>query len=201
MGQVPELPTTSYALLGLLSFGQELTGYELKQWADASLRFYWVAPAMSHVYTEVARLEQHGLVEARERGGDGARATRAYAITPQGRRTLDRWLDEAPVEFPLLKHSVALRLFLGHVAGPERTRRMLLEYVDALRAQRGDLEQVRASLGDDPTFASPAMVADWGLAYYDFEARMAADLAARLGDPADDDDGSTSRRAGRSSVT
>jgi len=41
------LPTTSYALLGLLTFGDELTGYELKRRADNTLRFYWVAPAMS----------------------------------------------------------------------------------------------------------------------------------------------------------
>ena len=45
MGQ--DLPVTSYALLGLLTFGDELTGYELKQRADATLRFYWVSPAMS----------------------------------------------------------------------------------------------------------------------------------------------------------
>ena len=42
-----DLPVTSYALLGLLTFGDELTGYELKQRADNTLRFYWVAPAMS----------------------------------------------------------------------------------------------------------------------------------------------------------
>lgn len=186
MGQVPDLPTTSYALLGLLSFEQELTGYQLKQWADASLRFYWVAPAMSHVYTELARLERHGLVAARARGGDGTRATRAYAITDEGRHELRRWLEHSPVEFPLLKHPVALRLFLGHVAGPERTKRMLVDYLETLREQRADLVQVRAELGDDPAFAAPAMVADWGLAYYDFEARMAADLAARLDADADE---------------
>jgi hypothetical protein len=42
-----DLPVTAYALLGLLTFGDELTGYELKQRADNTLRFYWVAPAMS----------------------------------------------------------------------------------------------------------------------------------------------------------
>ena len=33
-----DLPTTSYALLGLLTFGDDLTGYELKQRADRTLR-------------------------------------------------------------------------------------------------------------------------------------------------------------------
>ena len=52
----PDLPITSYALLGLLTFGDELTGYELKQRADSTMRFYWTAPAMSQVYTELDRL-------------------------------------------------------------------------------------------------------------------------------------------------
>ena len=46
-----ELATTSYALLGLLAFGDGLTGYELKQRADKTLRFYWVSPAMIQVYS------------------------------------------------------------------------------------------------------------------------------------------------------
>ena len=33
-----DLPVTAYALLGLLTFGDELTGYELKQRADNTLR-------------------------------------------------------------------------------------------------------------------------------------------------------------------
>ena len=36
------LPATGYAVLGLLSFGKALSGYELKRWADHSLRyFFW----------------------------------------------------------------------------------------------------------------------------------------------------------------
>ncbi len=34
------LPTTTYAVLGLLSLGEELSGYELRQWALRSLRFF-----------------------------------------------------------------------------------------------------------------------------------------------------------------
>ena len=59
-----DLPMTAYALLGLLSFGDSLTGYELKQRADRTLRFYWVSPAMSQVYSELERLHDLGLVRA-----------------------------------------------------------------------------------------------------------------------------------------
>jgi DNA-binding PadR family transcriptional regulator len=105
-----DLPTTAYALLGLLTFGQELTAYQLKQWADASLRFFWVAPAMSHVYREVGRLEEQGLIAGRD-VDDGGRVIRTYRLTDAGRAALSGWLENAPVEFPVLKHSVALRLF------------------------------------------------------------------------------------------
>ena len=51
-----DIPVTGYAILGLLTFGDELTGYEIKQRADITLRFYWVSPAMSQIYTELRRL-------------------------------------------------------------------------------------------------------------------------------------------------
>jgi len=35
---VDELPATAWAVLGLLSFGSDLSGYDIKKWADASLR-------------------------------------------------------------------------------------------------------------------------------------------------------------------
>ncbi|HLM29721.1 MAG TPA: hypothetical protein VK360_07350, partial [Acidimicrobiales bacterium] len=58
----PASPTqTGHTLLGLLSFGTELSGYELKRWAD-NLRFFWSAPAMSQVYREVERLAEAGYV-------------------------------------------------------------------------------------------------------------------------------------------
>src|SRR3954466_754365 len=95
----PALPTTAYALLGLLTFGDELTGYELKQRADMTLRFYWVSPAMSQVYSELARLTEHGLVRPL---GEGRGTT--YRITAKGRKDLARWMRETPVGFPVLKH-------------------------------------------------------------------------------------------------
>ena len=66
-----DVPVTGYAILGLLTFGDELTGYEIKQRADVTLRFYWVSPAMSQIYTELRRLTGLGLVRADARPDDG----------------------------------------------------------------------------------------------------------------------------------
>ncbi len=179
------LPTTSYALLGLLTLGDDLTGYELKQRADNTLRFYWVSPAMSQVYTELGRLTEHGLVTARDDESAPVRRTRRYRITERGRRGLAAWLSGTRAEFPTLKHPVALRLLLGHLVEPTQTRSMLEDYLEALAARRTELEAVRASLGedDDPdhvAYRFPRMVADWGLDYYESERAMVADLIERL---------------------
>ncbi len=177
MGQ--ELPITSYALLGLLSFGEPLTGYELKQRADKTLRFYWVSPAMSQVYSELDRLHGHGLVR---RVGDG-RAT-SYSLTPEGHSALDTWLSETPVGFPVLKHPVALRLLLGALLDPDDVRRLLLDHLDALEEEHAALEKVRVSLqgadAPDQVFRYPSLVADWGLSYFEHEKTIIEDLLRRI---------------------
>jgi DNA-binding PadR family transcriptional regulator len=182
-----DLPITSYALLGLLTFGDELTGYELKQRADLTLRFYWVAPAMSQIYTELARLTEHGFVEAVTSRGEGRRTT-AYRITPAGEKALREWMDDSPVRFPTLKHTVLLRLLIGHAAAPERIRAMLEEYVDQLGGVLRDLRDVRESLrgADAPgqPFHYPSVVADWGLDYFAAETRHTRRALARLGEGA-----------------
>jgi DNA-binding PadR family transcriptional regulator len=174
-----DLPVTSFALLGLLTFGDELTGYELKQRADLTLRFYWTAPAMSQVYTELARLLDLGLVAT---VGEGR--TSRYRITEQGQKALRTWMETTPAGFPVLKHPVALRLLIGHVTDEAEVRSMLEEYVAELADNRADLAAVRASLAgrDAPgePFRYPALVAEWGLAYFDSERRIARRMLARL---------------------
>jgi DNA-binding PadR family transcriptional regulator len=177
------LPTTSYAMLGLLTFGDELTGYELKQRADNTLRFYWVAPAMSQIYTELGRLTERRYVEPATREGEGRRTT-AYRITDAGRAALREWMAESPPGFPVLKHTVLLRLLIGHASEPERITAMLETYVDELAAALGDLAEVRESLrgGDGPgqPFHYPSVVADWGLDYFAAETRHARKALDRL---------------------
>jgi DNA-binding PadR family transcriptional regulator len=179
------LPVTAYALLGLLTFGDELTGYELKQRADSTLRFYWVAPAMSQIYTELTRLTEHGHVEPVTRAGEG-RQTTTYRITHAGERALREWVDEARVGFPTLKHTVLLRLLVGHASEPERMRQLLEEYAAQLAGALRDLHAVRDSLrgadGPGQPFFYPSVVADWGLDYFAAETRHTKRALARLGE-------------------
>ncbi len=172
------LPTTSYVVLGLLSFGRDLTGYELERWADFGMRFFFTTPAMSQIYRELARLEDLGLVRGRSSGGE--RTRRAYRLTARGRAELRRWLDEAPVDPPVLKHSVVLRLFFGHLTSPERMRVVLEEHRRWAEGMLAALDEVRAELGDEPTWTHARVVAGWGERFYGGEAAAAAEAAARL---------------------
>ena len=178
-----ELPLTSYAILGLLTFGDELTGYEVKQRADVTLRFYWVAPAMSQIYSELGRLTDLGLVEARTRR-DGGRDVTTYALAPAGEKTLHSWMTESRAGFPVLKHTVLLRLLMSNASDPETVRGMLQDYVTELAAALEDLAEVRESLrgADQPgnPFHYPSMVADWGLDYFAAETRHARKALKRL---------------------
>ena len=156
---------TGYALLGLLSLGDELSGYELKQWADDSLRFFWTAPAMSQVYREIERLAGSGLVAQRSVVRDGTRPTKVYRLTPAGEASIRDWLAEPP-EPPSLKHPIALRIFFGHLLDPGDLRKALTAHRDWCERMLVDLAEVRETLGDDPRWRNAKLVADWGLDYY-----------------------------------
>src|SRR5262245_2223890 len=156
---------TGFALLGLLSFGRELSGYELKQWADDSLRFFWSAPAMSQVYRELERLAEGGYVERRDVVCEGTRSTKVYRLAPDGERAVRAWLA-APPEPPSLKHPIALRVFFGHLLDPEALRRAIEAHLAWCEQALRDLATVREGLGDDPTFRNVAVVAEWGLEYF-----------------------------------
>jgi len=177
-----DLSTTSYALLGLLALdgtSSSLTGYELKQRADRTLRFYWVSPAMSQVYTELDRLARSGLVSATAEQ-TGRRTSQRYQITGTGIEVLQSWLNSSAADFPILKHPTALRLLMGALVAPDRLRRLLQDYLDQLAERRTDLASVRTMLGDEESLRYPAMVADWGLGYYDSEAGIVRELMERL---------------------
>jgi DNA-binding PadR family transcriptional regulator len=123
----PDLPTTSYAVLGLLA-GRDWTGYELAQEFQRSLRHCW-PKAQSVLYEEPRRLVRAGLAELQveRRGG---RSRNRYHITAAGRGALTRWLA-APSAPPRLEMEPMVRLLLadhGSLEDLRRTVRTLREW-------------------------------------------------------------------------
>lgn len=175
----PVEPTaTGYTLLGLLSFGRELSGYELKQWAD-NLRFFWSAPAMSQVYRELERLTAGGLVDQRLVVREGTRSTKVYGLSDRGRAAVRAWLASPPSP-PVLRHPVALRVFFGHLLGAEELRAAVVAHRAWCDRMLADLAAVRESLGEDELWRNAALVADWGLDYYQGEIAAAEGIEANV---------------------
>lgn len=157
----PELPATAYAILGVLCFERELTGYDAKKWADASLRHFYWAPATSHVYRELARLEGLGLVEARGAAADEPRTKRVYRITPAGRAAVTAWAAAPTNEPTVVKHAVALRVWLGHLVAPDDVRAIVAQHVVQTRARLDEIDESLAVAETLDAMAYPCAVLRW----------------------------------------
>lgn len=159
-----DLPRTSYAVLGLLGFG-EMSGYDLKQFADRSIsHFYW-APAKSQVYSELRRLRDHGYVEQREVEQENRPDKRLYSITDAGRRTLKGWLESSDLGPEIAKSPAVLRTFLGAGMAPSILVDRLREYADSMRAGGADLERSLEECESSPSGFFPALTIRCGLAH------------------------------------
>jgi DNA-binding PadR family transcriptional regulator len=85
--------SVGHALLGILA-GGPAHGYDLKR--DHDMRFPGAKPlAYGQVYATLARLERDGDAEIAETAQGGGPERTVYALTPEGRRTLDDWLEQA----------------------------------------------------------------------------------------------------------
>jgi DNA-binding PadR family transcriptional regulator len=177
------LPPTAWAVLGLLSFPGERTGYELKKWAEASLRFFYGAPAFSQIYAELRRLEALGHVTSRHSAPGAPRAKRSYAITEQGRAALAAWADGGQEVGPVaLRHPVVLRVWLGHLATPERLETLVREHV---ARTEGELKEVRDALarsGGVEAWAHPQIALRWSERHLEAEIELSRAMLTDLAD-------------------
>ncbi|KJY27843.1 PadR family transcriptional regulator [Streptomyces katrae] len=184
-----DLPPTAWAVLGLLSFPGERTGYELKKWADSSLRFFYWSPAISQIYAELRRLEELGYASSARSGPEELRTKRRYAITAAGREALAAWAaDTAEAGPPVLKHGLLLRIWLGHLSEPERLRTLVVEHLEHTRGHtRGELAAVREAMAHAagvPEWAFPALALRWAERRHLAELELAEALLEDLAEAA-----------------
>jgi DNA-binding PadR family transcriptional regulator len=173
----PSLPTTSYAILGMLAL-RSWSAYELTQQTRRSLNYCWPT-AESVLYSEPKRLVRLGLATAKRQAA-GRRTRTVYAITEQGRRALADWLATPPSP-PGLEFEAMLRLLYADQGSKQ-------DLLDAVRATRGwaieraaeALVQVRGYLADGGPFPERLhIITLFGRFYLDLYELMArwADLA------------------------
>jgi DNA-binding PadR family transcriptional regulator len=185
-GDHAELRATSYAVLGLLSFGQELSGFDMKRWADWSLKFFYWAPSFSQIYGELHKLEALGLVTSRLDDNKnvqrrrGEREKRVYRISADGERAVSAWTTEAEPEPAMLKHGIMLRAWLGHTADPAKLREVVLAHLahsERMRVLALDHAEGAAPVAE---WAYPVAVLNWSAQYYADECARAETLLVEL---------------------
>ncbi|MCK0175452.1 MULTISPECIES: PadR family transcriptional regulator [Mycobacteriaceae] len=176
----PNVTPTGYALLGVLSYHEELSGYDLKKWTEWSLRFFYGSPAYSQIYTELKKLEGMGLVTSRVETDGGARSKRLYKITEAGSKTTRDWADDGPVDPPQLKHNPLLRITFGHLTNPRRLKEIIQEHVAyADRMQREAATEARWAEAE-PAWAYGRVALLWAERYYAAERELALKLIKDL---------------------
>jgi len=118
-----ELSNTSYLLLGILAKGPR-SGYDLKQFADRSTRFFW-AISYGQIYPELRRLTDAGLVEP-QAAPVGDRQRTVYQLTPVGEEALRDWVADPEVAPMEIRDEMLLKLFFSDVVS-DRERAELLQ--------------------------------------------------------------------------
>jgi PadR family transcriptional regulator AphA len=122
----PDLTTTSYAILGLLSLRSWST-YELAEQMQRALGLFWPR-AESGIYREPKKLEAHGLARSTTEFV-GQRPRTRYTITAKGRRALAHWVPTAGAG-PVIEFEQLVKVFFAEQA----TRDDLLATLAGVRA-------------------------------------------------------------------
>lgn len=129
---MPKLTTTTYVILGHLAL-RPWSAYELARQMQRSTRHYWPR-AESKIYDEPKKLVAHGLATS-TREHVGRRPRTVYEITDEGRRALERWLEE-PGGAPVVEFEGAVKVLFAE----QGTKEQLLA---TLRSIREEAEQTR----------------------------------------------------------
>jgi DNA-binding PadR family transcriptional regulator len=136
---------TELAVLGLLAWSGESSGYDLHARAGGSVGFIW-APARSQLYAVLKRLAADGLVRGRQVVQTDRPDKRMFSLTEAGRATLRDWLDRVePIE-PEDRDGVLLKLFFGAFGDPEAGRLQLLDYRERVEQRLATYREI------EPTF-------------------------------------------------
>ncbi|MBD0861763.1 PadR family transcriptional regulator [Gordonia sp. zg691] len=164
----------------MLSFGEELTGNDLKKWADWSIGFFYWSPSVSQVYAELKKLEDQSLVVSRKVSDEGVRGRRVYGITDKGLEALRSWSRSADIDIPVLKDGVMLRMYMGHLQTPEELKRVVHAHIANLRAaaERAALHAEHSEA--EPGWAFSQLSLRWAHRHYQSEIELAEELLGEI---------------------
>lgn len=135
----PNLTTTSYAVLGLLSL-QSWTTYELAEQMQRALGLFWPR-SISGLYEEPKKLVAAGFARASPDDVGRRRRTR-YEITEGGRRALSSWIG-TPGQGPIVEFEQLVKVFFAEHGSKE-------DVLAAIEGVRADLAERAARTASVP---------------------------------------------------
>ena len=135
-----------HALLGLLEDGPA-SGYLLATRFDRSLRRFAWSAQQSHIYPELRRMADAGLITIAE---EGARGRRTYAITKAGLAELQTWLRSPPKE-RAARDERALRMCLLSALDTETAREQVQAHLDEAEGVLAELAEMAEAADADQT--------------------------------------------------
>jgi PadR family transcriptional regulator, regulatory protein AphA len=159
----PKLTTTSYALLGLLSFAR-MSGYDLAAVSQRSIAHFWPV-SKTQVYAELRRLADAGLAAGRQAETSGGPAKTIYELTGAGEEALDEWLTDPALDRIRLRAPALVKLLLGHRGAPRQARDQVRAFRAAAEERRDALAALAARLRANPDATYAWATALFGLRF------------------------------------
>ncbi|HSP55641.1 MAG TPA: PadR family transcriptional regulator [Dehalococcoidia bacterium] len=137
-----------HAILAVLLDG-EASGYDLGKRFDLSIANFWHA-LPQHLYQELARMEDDGLVDGAAVLQERRPNKRVYSITQLGRKELNRWLGE-PSRVTAPKSDLLVRIYAADVADTEAMCADIERQLEQHRAKLQAYEALRSAFFGDRT--------------------------------------------------
>lgn len=143
MARRAELPGSAWAILGLLSFGEQ-SGYDLQKFVDKSVGHFF-DPAKSQIYSLLRRLVEAGYAKERHVAQDDRPDKRMYTVTPAGERALRAWLERAPDD-DAFRSPFLFHVFMGHLMDPGVLEAQVRAYREACSDTLRELEETEREI-------------------------------------------------------
>jgi PadR family transcriptional regulator AphA len=172
------LSTSSYAVLGLLSFAR-MSGYDMAALAQRSVAQVWPI-SKTQVYAELRRLSELALVEGHDAEHSGGPARTLFELTAAGERELDTWLAADTNSGLRLRAPAVLKLLLGHRAAPEQARAQLGQFRDRVSQRLVELEHLTSTLDRNPDAVYAWATAQFGVRVCEAIVSWIDEVTARL---------------------
>lgn len=173
------LPTTSYIVLGLLSFGDALSGYDIRKVGQTLQYFYW-SPAQSQIYRELRRLQAEEFVESWHVAQEGKPNKQMFRITAEGTAVFKHWLSHAELPPTVIKHPLLLKLFFNHLLDKEEQIKLIKAFIENTRENISQLTIVEEFVEMDPNSTHSKHVVAWSLSFYQSELARAQTLLVEV---------------------